>query len=143
MAGSAVGEAAIGIALYKNNKIYDQYYRGLGIRTNAEAEYEAVLHAVVLCYAMDLPDPIIYSDSTLVVNQVNGAWRVNTPGLLPLYLSIIEMRARYRFRLIHQTRKYLWEADALAGMFLDKLAGIRTERGLISPPVLSLPPPPM
>ncbi len=33
----------------------------------------------------------IYSDSMLIVNQVNGVWRVTTPKLVPLYYKCIKL----------------------------------------------------
>ena len=33
----------------------------------------------------------IYSDSMLIVNQMNGKWRVTTPTLIPLYSKCIKL----------------------------------------------------
>lgn len=116
----AVGDAAIGVAIYKNQKMIGQYARGLGKRTNNEAEYEAVIHAILLCWAADLPDPIIYSDSLVVCNHINKEWECNE-SLLPLLLSVRELQQTFRFRVQHVPRASVWEADALANLFLDQL----------------------
>lgn len=116
------GDAAIGVAIYKNQKMIGQIARGLGKRTNNEAEYEAVLLGVMICWAADLNDPIIYSDSALVTKQVNREWGCKNASLRPLLLSIREIQEVFRFRLQHVPRNLVWEADALANMFLDKLA---------------------
>lgn len=115
-----IGDAAIGIAIYKNKKMIGQYARGLGKRTNNEAEYEALITALQLCWAADLKDPIIYSDSALVCKQVNKEWNCNET-LRPLLLSVHEIQEIYRFRLQQVPRATVWEADALANLFLDKL----------------------
>lgn len=120
----AGGEAALGVAIYKNNKLLGQYARGLGRRTNNEAEYEAVLAGVLLCWAGDLVDPIIYSDSAVVVKQVNGVWECRTESLRTLLLSIREIQEVFRFRLVQVPRKMVAEADHLANLFLDKLAAM-------------------
>lgn len=116
-----VGDAAVGVAIYRNKKMIGQYARGLGKRTNNEAEYEAVLMGLLLCWAADLRDPIIYSDSSLVVRQVTGEWDCNNENLRPLLLSIREIQEVFRFRIQHVLRSNVWEADALANLFLDKL----------------------
>ena len=116
-----IGEAACGVAIYKNQKMIGQYARGLGKRTNNEAEYEAVLMGLLIAWAGDLQDPIIYSDSMLVVKHVNGEWNCNTENLKPLLLSIREIQEVFRFRLHQVPRKIVWEPDALCQLFLDKV----------------------
>jgi ribonuclease HI len=34
---------------------------------------------------------IIYSDSMLIVNQMNGKWRVTTPTLIPLHAKCVKL----------------------------------------------------
>ncbi len=127
------GEGAIGIAIYRHDKLISHVYRTLGKRTNNEAEYEAVIHALLICWAADLADPIIYSDSLVVVNQINGIWRCKAVELRPLLHTIEEIREHFRFRLVHVTRKAktginTTEADFLANRVLDLLeAKIRAE----------------
>lgn len=120
--GDGPGLAACAVVIYRNQKLVGQYARGLGRRSNNEAEYEAVLMAVLMCWAADLKDPIIYSDSTLVVNQVNGDWQCKNETLKPLLLSVNEIQEEFRFRIQHVPRRYVSEADYLANEFLDKLA---------------------
>ena len=54
--------------------------------TNNELEYLALLYA--LGYVRDKypsKEILIYSDSMLVVNQMNGKWRVTTESLIPFH----------------------------------------------------------
>ena len=124
------GPAAIGVAIYDSAKhLLKSYGKTIGIATNNEAEYEALLAALLICWANpDLTDPIIYSDSTLVVKQVNGLMRCRTLNLEPLYLSVKEIQEVFRFDLQHVPRQKVWEADALANLFLDKLEKQRGKR---------------
>lgn len=117
------GEAACAVVIYSNKKKIVEYARGLGRRTNNEAEYEAVLTALLICSMADLPDPIIYSDSLVVVNQINGDWECHTERLLPLLKSIQIIRddGAFRFRIQQVPRDYVHEADQLAKEFLDRL----------------------
>lgn len=115
------GNASCGAVFYRNKKKVGQIARLLGRRTNNEAEYEAVLMAVYICWSREIVDPIIYSDSKVVVNQVNGTWNCTDEKLLPLYLSIKEIEKEYRFRLVLEPRKFVHEADLLANKMLDLL----------------------
>ena len=57
-----------------------------GDLTNNELEYLALIYALEYIKNINYTeDIIIHSDSKLIVNQVNGGWRVTTEKLLPLY----------------------------------------------------------
>lgn len=57
-----------------------------GDLTNNELEYLALLYALEYIKSKNYRGKIIiYSDSKLIVNQVNGGWRVTTERLTPLY----------------------------------------------------------
>jgi ribonuclease HI len=86
------GEAACAVVVYKNNKEIARYARGLGKRTNNEAEYEAVITSLLICSMADLYDPIIYSDSAVVVNHITGKWECRHESLLPLLHSVKEIQ---------------------------------------------------
>lgn len=115
------GEAACATVVYKNKKRIAQFARGLGKRTNNEAEYEAVIAALLICSMSDLVDPIIYTDSAVVANQINGKWKCKNASLLPLLMTIEEIRSEYKFRVVQVPRAFVWEPDALAGEFLNQL----------------------
>jgi len=115
------GEASCAAVVYKNKKKVAQFARGLGPRTNNEAEYEAVISGLLICSMADLLDPIIYTDSAVVANQVNGKWRCKNESLLPLLMTIEEIKEEFNFRIVQVKRNYVWEADGLANQFLDNL----------------------
>lgn len=52
--------------------------------TNNQAEYLTLIDALQFAKDMKLQNPVIYSDSQLIVNQVNGEWRVKNVDLIPL-----------------------------------------------------------
>lgn len=114
-----VGDAAAACVILANKKVIGQYARGLGPRTNNEAEYEAVLLGLLLCWAADLRDPVIYSDSMLVVKQVTGQWDCRARALAPLLASIKEIQDEFRFRIVHVPRQEVGVADYLVKDFLD------------------------
>ena len=83
--------------------------------TNNELEYYAVLYA--LGYVRSEykgEDVTIYSDSQLIVNQVNGKWRVTTLSLLILYSKCTSMLTN-KIKIKWISRKF-----NLAGIVLEK-----------------------
>lgn len=116
-----MGEAACATVVYKNRKKVAQFARGLGKRTNNEAEYEAVIAGLLICSMSDFIDPIIYTDSAVVANQINGKWRCKNEALIPLLMTVEDIREEYKFRVIQIPRAFVWEPDMLANEFLDQL----------------------
>lgn len=115
------GEASCAAIVYKNRKKVAQFARGLGPRTNNEAEYEAVIAGLLICSMSDLVDPIIYTDSAVVANQISGKWKCKNSSLMPLLMTIEDIKSEYNFRVLQVPRSFVWEADALANTFLDEL----------------------
>ena len=115
------GEAACSAVVYKNRKKMAQFARGLGPRTNNEAEYEAVIAGLLICSMSDLYDPIIYTDSAVVANQINGKWKCKNDALIPLLMTIEEIRSEFNFKVVQVNRSFVWEPDSLANTFLDQL----------------------
>ena len=115
------GEASCAAVVYKNKKKIAQFARGLGRRTNNEAEYEAVIAGLLICSLSDLVDPIIYTDSAVVANQINGKWKCKNASLLPLLMTVQEIRSEYKFRVVQVPRSFVWEPDMLANEFLNQL----------------------
>lgn len=116
------GEAACATVVYKNRKKVAQFARGLGARTNNEAEYEAVIAGLLICSMSDFVDPIIYTDSAVVANQVNNQWQCKNEALVPLLMTIQDIREEFAFRVVQVNRSFVWEPDMLANQFLDELA---------------------
>lgn len=122
-----IGEASCAAVVYKNRKKVAQFARGLGKRSNNEAEYEAVIAALLICSMSDFLDPIIYTDSAVVANQINGKWRCKNESLMPLLMTIEDIRQEYKFRVVQVPRNLVWEPDSLANEFLDQLEIRRKE----------------
>ena len=95
----------------------------LGITTNNVAEYTACIQGMILALKHDVKQLCIYGDSKLLVQQVNGAWRVNSENIKPLYkkiLSLIPHFSHVQFK--HVRRKFNKRADELANEALDELS---------------------
>jgi len=98
-------------------------YGYLGIQTNNVAEYAALI--VALRHAIDAGAAavLIQSDSELLVRQMEGRYKVKSPGLLPLYQEAKRLAGRVRkLRIEHVPRARNKEADALANAAMDSRA---------------------
>jgi ribonuclease HI len=108
------------------------YWQPIGDRTNNEAEYYALLKALELIAdratgkaSGNLSDALIRSDSKLVVNQVNGEWRVEDERLMELSsqaTEMIEKLGSIRLEWVPREENY-------AGLWLEgKLKPVSVER---------------
>src|SRR5580698_8525988 len=57
------------------------HYLGPELHTNNYAEYMALTYLLAYLYTIQVKGVHIYSDSMLVVNQVNQRWEINTNEL--------------------------------------------------------------
>lgn|GEM_PF-1238814 len=123
-----IGEAACATTIYRNRKKIAQFARGLGSRSNNEAEYEAVIAGLLICSMGDLLNPVIYTDSAVVANQINGKWKCRNDSLLPLLMTVEDIRDEFNFKVVQVERSFVWEPDALANEFLDTLEKRKTPK---------------
>jgi len=116
------GLAGAGIYLLKNSiPIYkDGFF--LGIKTNNQAEYLAILLGIFfLKKRIQLHDTVrVVSDSELVVRQLNGKYKVKQPHLKPLYAFALYGLRRMNAVLIHVIRKENSYADKMANRGIDE-----------------------
>ena len=107
------------------------FHRFIGVRTNNEAEYQALIDGLKAA-AEWKPDRLeIYLDSKLVVEQVNGSYRVKKPELQPLYQQVKELLGGFSDapEIKHVERESNKGADKLANMALDEQVKKAQARG--------------
>ena len=118
------GEAGFGIhAAAADGQTVAELYGYLGQATNNVAEYQALIHA--LRWALDRGSVRVqlFSDSQLLVRQLEGRYRVKNPGLQPLFREASGLVARFeRVAIRHVPREENREADALANRAVDERA---------------------
>ncbi len=96
----------------------------LGIRTNNVAEYSGLLAALGFALEHGHPHLRVISDSELMVKQMQGKYRVNSPDLKPLYEEAKCRAAQLRkFEMQHVLRGKNKEADRLANEAMDRGTG--------------------
>lgn len=59
--------------------------------TNNYAEYTALIKAANYCISNSINGAEFFGDSQLVVNQINGVYRVNSQNIKPLYIKAMEL----------------------------------------------------
>ena len=94
----------------------------LGVRTNNQAEYEALLAALQSASEFDGDEVECYLDSELVVKQLNGQYKVRNENLRVLWLKVQKYKQRFRkvsFTYIPRTNPRIQEVDRLANLALD------------------------
>jgi probable phosphoglycerate mutase len=96
----------------------------LGKRTNNYAEYSALLGVLDWCLKNGQPRVRVVADSELMVKQMKGQYKVNSPDLRPLWEEA-RRRANQleRFEIQHTLRGGNKEADQLANDAMDRGMG--------------------
>ncbi len=88
--------------------------------TNNEAEYTGLIIGLEKAHSLGLEELIIMGDSQLVVNQVNGQWRVNSPNLVPLHKKATSLFRRIKnAKLTWVARSKNQLADGIVNQCID------------------------
>jgi ribonuclease HI len=93
----------------------------LGKQTNNYAEYSGLLAALNFALEKGHTKLRVVSDSELMVKQIKGQYRVNSPELRPLYEEAKRRIGRLeQFRIEHVLRGKNQQADRLANLAMDR-----------------------
>lgn len=121
------GPAGFGLVVYDlQNNLVHQSCQFLGIKTNNEAEYSGLINALnwinTNASQLKVARLLFYSDSELVVRQIQGRYKVKAPHLKPLYQTAINLLAQinlpYEFHSVPREQNQL--ADRLANRAMDQ-----------------------
>ncbi|HLB51564.1 hypothetical protein A3F07_01530 [candidate division WWE3 bacterium RIFCSPHIGHO2_12_FULL_38_15] len=115
------GPGAIAAVLkdYKN-KLIKKDGRYVGTSTNNEAEYQALILGMELAAAENIKSLICKMDSELVVNQLNGLYKVKAAGIMGFVKKVREMEKDFDELIYkHIPRAENHEADSLVNEILD------------------------
>ncbi len=109
------GEAGAGLVLDVGDGRLETHTIYLGRATNNEAEYGALLAALERFAALGVAEVVIFSDSELLVRQMNGYYKVKAANLQPLWRAAQQLAGTFRsFSIRHIPRTANAEADRLA-----------------------------
>jgi len=115
------GPAAIGYIIEKDSLVLEECGYYIGEATNNIAEYRAFIAAMKGMLSLGATDVTIYSDSELIVRQINRLYKVKNPGLKPLYTKAVKLSEKFKsFRAVHVPREHNSVADGLANKALKE-----------------------
>ena len=92
----------------------------LGHATNNVAEYSGLLHALEAAKKIGAESIKVFSDSELMVRQINGQYRVKSENLKGLFNDCMELLANFQsWQAVHIERAKNEQADTLANRAMD------------------------
>ncbi len=116
------GPSGAGIYLLKNGEPFLQQGYFLGTKTNNQAEYLALLLGLFLLEPLLAKDDLIcvFSDSQLLVRQLNGIYKIKEASLVPLYTCAKNFLFKKNYVLEHILRYNNAAADKLANLGINR-----------------------
>ena len=118
------GPAGIGVVLTdESGSVIGELARGIGQTTNNVAEYTALIAGLELALQRGVEDLDVFVDSELVVEQVEGRWKIKNERLRALAVRARSLFGRFRSVSIkHVGRDQNAGADRLANQGIDAAA---------------------
>lgn len=114
------GPAGIGIIARDGQKVVFKIGEYIGKTTNNVAEYSALIRALEEVLISGHKEAHFFSDSELIVRQVNGEYKVKDANLKILYHQAKALIAKMKnFAIKHVRREQNKEADELANLGID------------------------
>jgi ribonuclease HI len=117
------GPAATGVVIKnENGETLEAYGEYLGEQTNNFAEYSAAISAFKKAKELGADQVNFVTDSKLVVEQLNGNWKVKEPTIQKLFVKAWnEIQKFKKVTIKHTLRGNNKEADAEVNKVLDNL----------------------
>lgn len=92
----------------------------IGKATNNLAEYTALVKAIEAAAKIGSEQLTVFSDSELLVRQINGQYRVKSEQIRPLYQQAVRLLQKFKsWKIQHVTRDKNKQADNLVNQVLD------------------------
>lgn len=124
------GPAGIGVVLQApNGDVIEEIGRGIGWATNNVAEYEGLIAGLQAAREHGASELEVFMDSTLVVEQMKGSYKVKNPGLRTLHgraRTLAQQFDKITFTAVPRAKNK--EADRLSNRGMD-------EQEAVAPPV--------
>jgi ribonuclease HI len=111
------GRSSSGSVIYNEDNVEiwaDSYYVG-DYETNNTAEYYGLIRGLEYAVNNNITYLNVKGDSSLIINQVLGKYKVNSPHLIALHRQVMELVSHFEnITFIHILRKYNKRADELS-----------------------------
>lgn len=121
------GISGFGVVIYDDQKhILDQTSKFIGIKTNNEAEYLALIESLYWIEShlaeFGISQIDFYSDSQLLVRQLQGIYKVKASNIKPLYQTAVSLLDKIHlpftfYDILRDSNKL---ADYLANQAMDQ-----------------------
>jgi len=121
------GEAGYGLVLRDQaGTILRKVGKYIGHATNNVAEYNGLIGCLEYVQELNASRVTVFSDSELLVNQINGKYKIKKPHLQTLYNKIQNMLgdSNIELEISHIPREQNNEADGLARQAVDAKAEV-------------------
>jgi ribonuclease HI len=114
------GPAGIGVVIKDGPKLIEEIGAYIGKSTNNIAEYMALVRGLEEVLIRGYKSASFYSDSELLVKQLNGEYKVKHENLVPLHYHVLTLVDRMKdFSIKHVTREKNEHADKMANEGID------------------------
>jgi formyltetrahydrofolate-dependent phosphoribosylglycinamide formyltransferase len=101
----------------------------LGQATNNVAEYTSFLKALEAAKQIDVEQLTVFSDSQLLVRQINGQYKVKSELIRPLFQQAVKLLSGFKScQVKHIPREKNKEADKLVNQALDFKRDVEVKR---------------
>lgn len=119
------GPAASGAVLFDEHKTeIAQASKYLGIDTNNQAEYTAIIIGLEKAKALGAKTIELCMDSELATKQLKGEYRIKNPEIAKRFLEVKNLMTQFEtVKIKHVRREFNKEADALVNKVLDGEVG--------------------
>ena len=123
------GPAGVGVVISnQTGDVLEEAAEYIGEATNNVAEYKGLILGLRKASRYRAKAVKVYLDSELLVNQLNGIYKVKNTALKELYAGAQGLLSRYeRVYVGHVPRAENAEADRLANEAIDKFVAGETE----------------
>ncbi|MFO0822469.1 MAG: ribonuclease HI family protein [Gemmataceae bacterium] len=114
------GPAAYAVVLARPGHPTVEIADTIGKATNNVAEYTALVEGLELATELGVKQLAVFSDSELMVKQMNGEYKVKHPDMLPLYQEAKRLVGGLtKFTITHVRRENNKRADEIGNDALD------------------------
>ena len=116
------GPAAVGYRIEdEDGGVLDEAGEVIGVATNNEAEYRALITAFRRADALGAREVEVRADSQLLLRQMTGRYKVKSPHLRELWHEAQQAADRFeRVRYVEVRRTENTEADRQVNLALDR-----------------------
>ncbi|MDI6703228.1 MAG: reverse transcriptase-like protein [bacterium] len=109
------GPSGVGIIIHNGKKVIERLSSYIGKATNNISEYKALILALQYAKRLESESLTIFSDSKLMVNQINGRYMVKNKALKRFYNEAKQLINEFsEFTLRYIPREHNKEANRLA-----------------------------